>query len=69
MVKKLKMKHSFCSLYKMNCPNCDSSMSFIHGGKIDVNVETEGRIEVPRMFTLFKTCNNPLCEWSKVKEK
>ena len=52
------------------CPCCNTnSFEFtknINSGII-ANIESEGKVPINNFWELLSTCENPLCEWSKVK--
>lgn len=52
--------------YIMCCPKCNSEMKFAKGG-IVVNVESNQAIKIDNFLIPMFTCNNPFCEWSKIK--
>lgn len=50
---------------------CGKQVIFAKKGKdygIKVNCESLGEVHIPKMFHLFRSCKNPLCEWSKVED-
>lgn len=49
----------------MDCPSCGREMRFEKKG-LQVNLVTEGMVPVEDFYVIERTCNNPLCEWSKV---
>ena len=49
------------------CPACDSTIQFSKYKGIKVNCESEQKENIPKMYNLTESCNNPFCKWSKVE--
>jgi len=52
----------------MECPCCKNNITFRNYGGIEVNIECENLV-IPNktnFLQLIESCNNPLCEWSKI---
>lgn len=50
-----------------NCPGCDGPIDFEKDAKIELHCETAGFVPVPGMLIISSPCQNPTCEWSRVK--
>ena len=53
------------------CDNCGvGEFEFINTDDcgILVNVESKGRVKIENFWIPSKVCDNPLCEWSKIKD-
>jgi hypothetical protein len=61
------MKYIVAGMYKSKCPVCKDVLRWQRDGKIRVNIESDGDIEVPGFFEMTRGCENPLCKWSKAK--
>ena len=72
-MKKWKFKtHHFEWIKKARCPCCGKgSFEFIdsQGCGILVNCESRGRVNIKDFWIPSRVCNNPLCEWSKIKKE
>lgn len=68
---RLKNKH-FAWIKEARCPSCGTgNFEFIkteYNG-ILVNAETKGKVFVPEMWQPSRSCDNPFCEWSKIREE
>ena len=51
----------------MKCPGCGKEIVFYSPTEINVNCESKGTVKIKNMFHLVKKCDNPLCEWSKIR--
>ena len=66
----LKSRH-FSWIKVGTCPCCEKGeFEFINTemNGILVNVESKGRVRIKDFWIPSRVCNNPLCEWSKIKE-
>ena len=62
------MKYIAFDMYKSKCLGCGSEMRWIRGGELPVKCYSDGSVKVTdNYYTLYRPCENPLCEWSKVK--
>lgn len=61
------MKHFVFNIYHSTCLGCNAQLRWVKNGTLDVNVYSRNPIEIEGFFTLQRACNNPLCEWSKIK--
>jgi len=34
-----------------------------------VNIETKGRVKIPKFWQPSEICDNPLCNWSKIQDE
>jgi hypothetical protein len=54
--------------FEMPCPSCGGKVVFVIG-ELDVKCETKGQVYAGKFYQLWEGCNNPFCEWSKVKAR
>ena len=67
----MKTKNIGLGFVEMKCPCCQSKIIFTQLADnygIKVNCESEGEVHVPKMYHIWRKCNNPLCKWSKIEE-
>ena len=50
------------------CPCCGKGkFKFTPNGSISVNCESKGEVDIDDFYVPFRVCDNPLCEWSKIR--
>ena len=63
----------FSWIMHAKCPCCGiGTFEFIRpdfGSEILVNNESKGRVKIHNLWVPSKVCDNPNCEWSKIKEE
>jgi hypothetical protein len=68
----MKLKNSYVQWIKEGkCPKCGiGEFQFINTEEngIFVNVESKGKVRIKDFWIPSRVCDNPLCEWSKIKK-